>query len=94
MEKFPEYPDKFVMLNQGRKRYCNPEICNLFSKFCYEVQCIGATTLDEYRESIEDDGALTRRFQEVFISAPSVDDTINILSKIKFLHTLYLVFFS
>ena len=49
-----------------------------------QVQCIGATTLDEYRESIEDDGALTRRFQEVFISAPSVDDTINILSKIKF----------
>ena len=48
-----------------------------------QVQCIGATTLDEYRENIEDDGALTRRFQEVFVDAPSVDDTIDILNRIK-----------
>ena len=48
-----------------------------------QVQCIGATTLDEYRENIEDDGALTRRFQEVFIDAPSVEDTIEILNRIK-----------
>lgn len=48
-----------------------------------QVQCIGATTLDEYRENIEDDGALTRRFQEVFVDAPSVDDTIDILMRIK-----------
>ena len=48
-----------------------------------QVQCIGATTLDEYRENVEDDGALTRRFQEVFIDAPTVDDTIDILSRIK-----------
>ena len=48
-----------------------------------QVQCIGATTLDEYRENIEDDGALTRRFQEVFIDAPSVEDTIDILMRIK-----------
>jgi|TARA_B110000967_G_scaffold202052_1_gene240227 ATP-dependent Clp protease ATP-binding subunit ClpC len=48
-----------------------------------QVQCIGATTLDEYRENIEDDGALTRRFQEVFVEAPSVDDTIDILMRIK-----------
>src|SRR6056300_1412236 len=48
-----------------------------------QVQCIGATTLDEYRENIEDDGALTRRFQEVFIESPSVDDTIEILKRIK-----------
>ena len=48
-----------------------------------QVQCIGATTLDEYRENIEDDGALTRRFQEVFIEAPSVEDTIEILKRIK-----------
>jgi len=48
-----------------------------------QVQCIGATTLDEYRENIEDDGALTRRFQEVFIDAPSIDDTIKILDQIK-----------
>jgi ATP-dependent Clp protease ATP-binding subunit ClpC len=47
------------------------------------VQCIGATTLDEYRESIEDDGALTRRFQEVFIDPPTVEDAIEILTKIK-----------
>jgi len=48
-----------------------------------QVQCIGATTLDEYREHIEKDGALTRRFQEVFIDAPSVEDTIEILKRIK-----------
>ena len=48
-----------------------------------QVQCIGATTLDEYRENIEDDGALTRRFQEVFIDPPSEEDTIEILQRIK-----------
>jgi ATP-dependent Clp protease ATP-binding subunit ClpC len=48
-----------------------------------QVQCIGATTLDEYRESIEDDGALTRRFQEIFIDPPSREDTIEILNRIK-----------
>jgi ATP-dependent Clp protease ATP-binding subunit ClpC len=48
-----------------------------------QVQCIGATTLDEYRENIEDDGALTRRFQEVFIDPPSIKDTIEILNRIK-----------
>jgi len=47
------------------------------------VQCIGATTLDEYRENIEDDGALTRRFQEVFVDPPSGEETIEILSRIK-----------
>jgi len=48
-----------------------------------QVQCIGATTLDEYRENIEDDGALTRRFQEIFIDPPSQEDTIEILHRIK-----------
>tara|TARA_B110000971_G_scaffold162810_1_gene166533 strand:+ start:2804 stop:4804 length:2001 start_codon:yes stop_codon:yes gene_type:complete len=48
-----------------------------------QVQCIGATTLDEYRENIETDGALTRRFQEVFIDPPSEEDTIEILQRIK-----------
>jgi ATP-dependent Clp protease ATP-binding subunit ClpC len=48
-----------------------------------QVQCIGATTLDEYRENIEDDGALTRRFQEVFIDPPSIEDSIEILNRIK-----------
>lgn len=48
-----------------------------------QVQCIGATTLDEYRENIEDDGALTRRFQEVFIDPPSLEDSILILNRIK-----------
>lgn len=48
-----------------------------------QVQCIGATTLDEYRENIEDDGALTRRFQEVFIDPPSIEESIEILNRIK-----------
>ena len=48
-----------------------------------QVQCIGATTLDEYRENIEPDGALTRRFQEVFIDPPSIQDSIEILNRIK-----------
>ena len=48
-----------------------------------QVQCIGATTLDEYRENIEKDGALTRRFQEIFIDPPSQEDTVEILNRIK-----------
>lgn len=44
-----------------------------------EMQCIGATTLDEYRKHIERDAALERRFQPVMIDAPSVEDTIDIL---------------
>lgn len=48
-----------------------------------QVQCIGATTLDEYRENIENDGALTRRFQEVFIDPPSLDESIRILNRLK-----------
>ena len=47
------------------------------------VHCIGATTTDEYREHIETDGALTSRFQEVFIDPPSIDETIEILNNIK-----------
>jgi ATP-dependent Clp protease ATP-binding subunit ClpC len=48
-----------------------------------ELQCIGASTLDEYRMHIEKDGALDRRFQKVIIEPPSVDDTIVILNNIK-----------
>jgi len=48
-----------------------------------ELQVIGATTLDEYRENIEKDGALTRRFQQVLINEPTVDETIIILKNIK-----------
>jgi ATP-dependent Clp protease ATP-binding subunit ClpC len=48
-----------------------------------ELQCIGASTLDEYRMYIEKDGALDRRFQKVMIEPPSVDDTIQILTNIK-----------
>ncbi|MEO8771789.1 MAG: ATP-dependent Clp protease ATP-binding subunit, partial [Ferruginibacter sp.] len=48
-----------------------------------ELQCIGATTLDEYRMHIEKDGALDRRFQKVMIDPPSVDETIQILENIK-----------
>src|SRR6195952_2185923 len=48
-----------------------------------ELQCIGASTLDEYRMYIEKDGALDRRFQKVMINPPSVDETIEILTNIK-----------
>ncbi len=48
-----------------------------------EIQCIGATTLDEYRKYIEKDAALERRFQVVIVEAPSVDDTIEILKGIR-----------
>lgn len=48
-----------------------------------ELRCIGATTLDEYRQSIEKDKALERRFQTVFVGEPSVQDTITILRGLK-----------
>ena len=48
-----------------------------------EVQCIGATTLDEYRENIEKDGALARRFQMVLVDPPSKEETLIILNNIK-----------
>lgn len=48
-----------------------------------EIQCIGATTLDEYRQYIEKDGALERRFQKVMVEPTSVEETIQILHQIK-----------
>jgi ATP-dependent Clp protease ATP-binding subunit ClpC len=48
-----------------------------------EIQCVGATTLDEYRQYIEKDGALERRFQKVIIEPTTVDETILILNNIK-----------
>ncbi len=48
-----------------------------------ELQCIGATTLDEYRTNIEKDGALARRFQQVLVEQPSIDEAIIILSNLK-----------
>jgi ATP-dependent Clp protease ATP-binding subunit ClpC len=48
-----------------------------------EIQCIGATTLDEYRQYIEKDGALERRFQKVLIEPTTTDETIQILNNIK-----------
>ncbi len=48
-----------------------------------EIQCIGATTLDEYRQYIEKDGALARRFQMVLVDSTSVEETIQILDNIK-----------
>lgn len=48
-----------------------------------EIQCIGATTLDEYRQHIEKDGALERRFQKVMVEPTSIDETIHILHNIK-----------
>ena len=48
-----------------------------------ELHCIGATTLDEYRQNIEKDKALERRFQKVLVDQPSVEDTISILRGLK-----------
>ncbi len=48
-----------------------------------ELQCIGATTLDEYRKNIESDAALERRFQQILVEEPSVDETIEILRGIR-----------
>ncbi len=48
-----------------------------------EIQCVGATTLDEYRQHIEKDGALERRFQKVIVEPTSEDETIQILNNIK-----------
>jgi len=48
-----------------------------------DIQCIGATTLDEYRKYIETDGALDRRFQKVMVDPPTYDETLQILNNIK-----------
>lgn len=48
-----------------------------------EIQCIGATTVDEYRKHIEKDAALERRFQKIWVNPPSVDETIEILTGLK-----------
>lgn len=49
-----------------------------------EIQCIGATTLDEYRQFIEKDGALERRFQKIIVEPPTYDETMTIIKNIKF----------
>ncbi len=48
-----------------------------------EIQCIGATTLDEYRKHIEKDGALKRRFQPIYVQPPSVDEAISIIQGLR-----------
>ena len=48
-----------------------------------EIQCIGATTLDEYRKNIEKDGALERRFQKIIVEQTSAEETLQILHNIK-----------
>src|SRR5437879_3026315 len=48
-----------------------------------ELHCVGATTLDEYRKNVEKDAALARRFQPVFVTEPTVEDTISILRGLK-----------
>ena len=48
-----------------------------------EIQCIGATTLDEYRKSFEKDGALERRFQKVIVEPSTIDETIEILTNVR-----------
>ena len=54
-----------------------------------ELHCIGATTLDEYRQYIEKDAALERRFQPVMVNAPTVEDTISILRGLKERYEIY-----
>jgi ATP-dependent Clp protease ATP-binding subunit ClpC len=54
-----------------------------------DIQCIGATTLDEYRKYLEKDGALARRFQTVYVSQPSLDDTITILQGLRETYETY-----
>jgi ATP-dependent Clp protease ATP-binding subunit ClpC len=48
-----------------------------------EIQCIGATTLDEFRKHIEKDGALKRRFQPIYVQPPSLEETINIIKGLR-----------
>src|SRR5213595_3989748 len=61
------------------------DACNLLKPALArgELHCIGATTLDEYRKHVEKDAALERRFQPIFVSEPSVEDTISILRGLK-----------
>ena len=60
------------------------QIClNLSALARGELQCIGATTLDEYRQNIEKDGALERRFQKVIVDPTSPEETLEILHNIK-----------
>ncbi len=54
-----------------------------------ELRCIGATTLDEYRKHIEKDPALERRFQQIYVGEPTVEDTISILRGLKDKYELY-----
>ena len=54
-----------------------------------ELHCIGATTLDEYRQYIEKDAALERRFQPVMVDEPTVEDTISILRGLKERYEVY-----
>lgn len=54
-----------------------------------ELQCVGATTLDEYRKYIEKDAALERRFQSVMVEAPSIEETVQILSGLRFKYEVF-----
>ena len=69
----------------SRKFYRKFDVSNMFKPALArgEIQCIGATTLDEYRQYIEKDGALERRFQKVMVEPTSVEETILILNQIK-----------
>ena len=55
-----------------------------------EIQCIGATTLDEYRQNIEKDGALERRFQKILIEETTEEETLEILRNIKDLSLIHI----
>lgn len=59
------------------------DLVNAVEELGAELRCIGATTLDEYRQHIEKDAALERRFQQVYVDQPSVADTVSILRGLK-----------
>ena len=61
--------------NHGCREYSQTGACR------GEIQCIGATTLDEYRQNIEKDGALERRFQKVIVEPTSPEETLEILKQ-------------
>ena len=66
-----------------RKARWTPRTCLKPALARGELHCVGATTLDEYRKHVEKDAALARRFQPVFVSEPTVEDTISILRGLK-----------
>ena len=81
---------KFICWLVQENRWCNGRGNMLKPMLARgELHCIGATTLNEYREYIEKDSALERRFQKVGVSEPDVEDTISILRGLKERYEVY-----